>query len=67
MGEQIYQIVWNEKHMHMEVAYLEGEPDHVVADHLVATRLAEDAGLVLVTAPPGLVQWKRDPGANSAP
>lgn len=61
MREQIDRIVWNEKQMHMRVAYVEREPLDLVADQLVATKLAEDAGLVLVTAPPGTVQWMRDP------
>jgi len=59
MGEQIDQILWQEQHQRMEVAYLEREPHRVVADRLVATMLARDAGLVLVPGPPGTVRWVR--------
>lgn len=57
MGEQIDRIDWRAKQRRMVVSYIGREPDHVVADELVAGRLAEDAGLVLVPMPPGVVRW----------
>ncbi len=61
MGEQIERIVWNEKHHFMEVAYREREPDRVVANQRIATMLAEDVGLVLVSASSGVLRWVRSP------
>jgi hypothetical protein len=60
MGEQIDHIVWYENRHQMEVMYVEREPHRIVANQLVAKTLAEDAGLVLVPTPPGLVRWVRD-------
>jgi len=37
-----------------------------VATQLVAAMLAEDAGLVQVPTPPGLVRWARDPETGDA-
>jgi len=65
MGQQIAiaQIVWDEQLEHMEVAYSHGDSHRVVANQLVATVLAQDAGLTKVPAPPGLVQWIREPAS----
>ena len=60
MGEQIDHIVWYERRHRMVVTYGDGEPDRIVADELVAARLAQDAGLVLVPTPPGTVRWVRN-------
>jgi len=54
-------IVWHELHERMDVTYIGREPDHVVADKVIAASLAQDAGLVLVPTPPGMVRWVRDP------
>lgn len=59
MGEQIDHIVWHEGQQRLEVGYVDRESDLIVADRLVATKLAEDAGLFLVPAPPGMVVWVR--------
>ena len=63
MGEQIEHIVWHEQHQIMEVAYREREPDHIPTDRELATMLAEDVGLVLVSslsALTGMVRWARN-------
>lgn len=65
MGERIEGIVWQENHR-MEVVYVGRKPDRVVANEIVAKRLAEDAGLVLVSTAPGVVRWVRDPDSWSA-
>jgi len=65
MSEQIDRIVWFEKRQRMEVIYAGRGPDHVVANVSVAEVLAQDAGLVLVSAPPGIVQWIRHPKAQA--
>jgi hypothetical protein len=57
--EQIERIVWNERHHFMEVGYLEREPDRIVANQQIATMLAEDVGLVLVSASSGVLRWVR--------
>jgi len=54
-------IVWYELHERMDVMYIGREPDHVVAGKVIAARLAQGAGLVLVPTPPGMVRWVRDP------
>ena len=63
MADQINRIVWQETHHRMEVAYAVREPNLVLADRLVAKTLAEDAGLVLVPSPPGLLCWTRVPAS----
>jgi hypothetical protein len=63
MSEQIEHIVWHEQHQIMEVAYREREPDHIPTDRQLATMLAEDVGLVLVSsvsALTGMVRWVRN-------
>ena len=62
---EIDHIVWNEKDLRIDVMYVKGKPDLIVATESVAAMLAEDAGLVLVDSPPGLVRWGRDPEAEA--
>jgi len=66
MGAQVDHIVWHEAHGHIEVVYVGRQPDRIVATQLVAAMLAEDAGLVQVPTPPGLVRWARDPETGDA-
>ena len=65
MSEQIDRILWLENDDHLVVAYSGREPDRIVSDRLVATRLAEDAGLVPVPAPPGTACWARRRSTNA--
>jgi len=63
MGEQIEHIVWHEQHQLMEVTYRDREPDHIVTDRQIAAMLAEDVGLVRVSALSaltGMVRWVRN-------
>ncbi len=59
---EIASIVWDERDDQICVAYVEDEPDHMVATQVVAAELARDAGLSLVSAPVGTYKWVRDPG-----
>lgn len=57
MREVIERIEWNAPHLSMVVSYSGKEPVHVLSDELVAERLADEAGLVLVPAGPGSLRW----------
>ena len=61
MGRNIATIVWDAELERMEVAYSHGHSHRVMANQLVATVLAEDAGLTQIPAPPGVVHWIREP------
>jgi len=65
MTKQIDNITWHEKHQRVEVTYADGTPFLIVADRLVAITLAQEAGLVPVPAPPGIVRWARSPDSDS--
>ena len=62
---EIDHIVWNEKDLRIEVMYLKGKPELILATESVAAMLGEDAGLVLVDSSPGVVRWGRDREAES--
>jgi len=58
---QIASIVWHQSGHHIEVIYVEGEPDRMVGAEQVATELAENAGLRLVSTGDGKFRWTQDP------
>jgi len=62
---EIDTLVWYEKRHRMVVTYGDGRPDRIVATERVAAMLADDAGLVLVPSPPGMVRWVRDPDSEA--
>lgn len=65
MGERIERIDWNARCRSMVVSYSGRAPVQVVADELVAERLADDAGLVLVTTAPDSLRWVHPAGAGA--
>ena len=58
---EIASIVWHQVGHNIEVIYVEGEPDHITGAQIVAEQLAESVGLAMVSAPPGIVRWVRNP------
>lgn len=62
---EIASVVWYERDDQIYVTYDHEEPDHMVATQKVATELARDAGLSLVSAPAGICRWVREPSINT--
>lgn len=67
MGEPIERIDWNAGRRSMVVSYSGRAPVEVLADELVAERLADDAGLVLVPAAPDSLRWVHPASAGARP
>jgi len=55
-------IMWHEATQRVELTYLGGEPDLVIATHTVIATLAADIGLGPVESAPGTRRWARLPG-----
>jgi hypothetical protein len=58
---EIASIVWHQVGHHIDVIYVEGEPDRITGAQIVATQLAESVGLAVVPTPPGTIRWIRHP------
>lgn len=58
---EIASIVWHQHGHHIDVIYVEGEPDRITGAQIVATQLAESVGLAVVPTPPGTIRWTRHP------
>lgn len=58
---EVASVLWIEHGHHIEVAYVDGHADRRQGDQVVATELAEGAGLEMVHTPKGMVRWVRDP------
>ena len=53
----IVSVLWVERGHQFEVTYVDGAVNRRQGSLQVATELAERAGLQIVPAPPGTVQW----------
>jgi hypothetical protein len=58
---EIVSIIWHESSDQVDLIYVDGQPDRLIGARSVVTELAESVGLVNVAAPPGTLQWVRDP------
>jgi hypothetical protein len=58
---EIVSIIWHESSDQVDLIYVDGQPDRLIGARAVVTELAESVGLVNVPAPPGTLQWVRDP------
>jgi len=59
---EVASIVWHRVGHHIEVIYVEGDPDRLVGTEMNATELALKAQLHLVPTSDGTLRWVRDPG-----
>jgi hypothetical protein len=64
---EIATIVWHQLGHHIDVIYVEGEPDNIIGAQIVAAQLAESVGLAMVPTPPGTIRWTRHPGTRQPP
>jgi hypothetical protein len=60
-AREIASIVWHQFGHHIDVIYVEGEPDRIIGAEIVATQLAESVGLATVPTAPGTIRWIRNP------
>jgi hypothetical protein len=60
---EIASIVWHRDGHHIDVIYVEGEPEHLVGTEMAATEMALTSQLHLVPTTDGTVRWVRDPGS----
>jgi hypothetical protein len=60
-GREIASIIWHQLGHHIDVIYVEGEPDHIIGAQIVAAQLAESVGLAIVPTLPGTIRWIRHP------
>jgi hypothetical protein len=58
---EIVTVLWIENGHHIEVGYVNGQAERRHGDQMIATELAESAGLRLVSTPKGMVRWVRNP------
>ena len=56
---QIASVIWHQQGHHIEVIYVEGEPDRIMGAEAVAADLARSAGLTLVSTRNGVFRWLR--------
>ncbi len=61
---EIVSIMWHNLGHHIEVVYLEGDPDRIIGAQIVASQLADSVGLALVPSLPGTIRWER--GSDSS-
>lgn len=64
---KIDSIVWHRADEHVDVIYVEGEPDRLMGSEHVVTELARSVGLHIAPGvPPSTVRWVRYPDNGSA-
>jgi hypothetical protein len=58
---EIISLVWHRSDLHIEMGYVEGDPEHWIDSEVVAAVLAGDAGLSLMLTCDDALRWVRDP------
>ena len=55
--------MWHQAGHHIDVIYVEGEPEHLVGSQMAAAELALTARMSVVSSSDGTIRWVRDPGS----
>jgi hypothetical protein len=60
---EVASIVWHQVGNHIDVIYVEGDPEHLVGTQMAAAELALTAQLHVVSTSDGTVRWMHDSGS----
>jgi len=56
-GHELVSIVWHQQGHVIDLVYLHGQPEHMIASEAVTAMFAEDAGLDAVPTPDDTRRW----------
>ncbi len=64
MEREIHSIVWHSPDRYIEIIYVSGEPDRLMAAPEVAHAFADDVGLPLASSTNEALRWQRGEGVD---